>query len=142
MSDKPTSSSGYFMEKILPNDAAGGYFISSSIYGDMYLNFGILGVIFFCFLLGGFSARVDSIFIEHNMRRLPMFLIVYYYYYVLLRGDLQGSLSLVLLTAAVYFILKRLLGYISVIASKPDGHIIKTAIDSSCLISPKVTLSD
>lgn len=142
MPDKPTSSSGYFMEKILPNDAAGGYFISSSIYGDMYLNFGFLGVILFCLLLGGFSARIDLIFIEHNVRLLPMFLIIYYYYYVLLRGDLQGSLSLVLLTAAVYFILKKLIGYISVIASKPDGHIVKTVIDSPCLVSPKVSHSD
>lgn len=121
--DKPTSSGGFFMEKIHPADAAAGYFISSSIFGDMYLNFGLLGVVVFCFLLGTFSARMDSIFIEHDIGGLPTFLIVYYYYYVLLRGDLQGSLSLVILTAAVYLFLMRLLGSLAVIAPKPGGRI-------------------
>ena len=109
MPDKPTNSSGYFMQKLHPAYAEGGYFISTSIFGDMYLNFGIFGVVVFCFLLGMFSARMDSVIIKHDIGGLPAFLIVYYYYYILLRGDLQGSLTQVILTAVTYLFLRQML---------------------------------
>lgn len=140
--DKPTSSGGFFMENMYPAAAAAGYFISTSIFGDMYLNFGLLGVVIFCFLLGAFSARMDSIFIEHDIGGLPTFLIVYYYYYVLLRGDLQGSLSLVILTAAVYLFLKRPLGSLSGTALKPGGRILPPLTDSHSVTSLRLTRND
>lgn len=108
MLDKPTSSSGYFMEKLFPTEASAGYFISSSIFGDMFLNFGFLGVIVFCLLLGVYSARLDATFIQGNKSGLSSFLIVYYHYYILLRGDLQGSLSLIVLTVVMYLLFKNI----------------------------------
>lgn len=142
MPDKPTSSGGFFMEKLYPADAAAGYFISTSIFGDMYLNFGFLGVVVFCFLLGAFSARMDSIFIEHDIGGLPTFLIVYYYYYVLLRGDLQGSLSLVILTAAIYLFLRWPLGLLSGTAPKPGSRILPPLTDSHSGTSLRLTSYD
>jgi oligosaccharide repeat unit polymerase len=110
MPNKPVSSSEYVMRQLYPAEANAGYYMSTSIFGDMYLNYGYFGVIVFCALLGLYVARLDMFYTTNSFMGLPEYMIVYWHFYILMRGDLQGAVGYGMLTVIVYLVFKRYVG--------------------------------
>ena len=96
--DKPLNSSGYYGEQLKPQDSANGFFLAPSIYGDMFLNFGIAGTMLFTAAFGVFAARMDHIYLFMETKYIPIFLIVYYNFYSIMRNNSVESITSILIS--------------------------------------------
>lgn len=105
MPDKPMPSSGYYMYKLRPAEAQAGFFIAPSFFGDLYLNFGFIGVVAGCALIGWAWAKMDRVYLQGKVRGLWLFLLMFLYAYHVLRSNLADTLSFMLLTGFVYWLL-------------------------------------
>jgi hypothetical protein len=103
--DKPINSSAYQMERNDPRAYAAGFIVASTVFGDVYLNFGLAGTSLFVFLLGIATAKLDFAFRKERSGAAPAFLVAFYYAYVILRSDTANSVPLIVAVSAMYLIL-------------------------------------
>jgi hypothetical protein len=99
--DKPQNTSGYYNTEIHPEAASAGLMLAPTLFGVLYLNFGIVGVFLGVGLLGIFSGPIDAIVIYKKYHKIGLFVIVFSSYISLLRNDP----SVVLFNVIVIFIL-------------------------------------
>lgn len=107
--DKPINSGAYFSEKDDPESYYSGFMIPSSFFGDAYLNFGLLGTIIFCVILGYVFGILDKNYIKGNMQYLTSNIIVYYYFYPLIRDELSDAFFLIAMSLFIITLLNRFL---------------------------------
>jgi len=107
---KPINSGAYFMSVLHPAEFAANFALPPTLFGDAYMNFGTLGVVIACLLLGLVTARLDIACKRARLSMLPWFLIVYASFYDLLRSPLSESLAGILLTVAAWTVLRWALG--------------------------------
>jgi hypothetical protein len=124
--DKPISSSAFYMTQRDPGAFAAGYAIPVTVFGDALLNFGYGGALTAAMILGVLAGRLDRVLHGSSASNLPAFLIVYYNFYSLLRNDLANSLSVMLLTAGIFVLLRQYRALV---------HVVRR-IDSSDVPSP------
>ena len=91
--DKPVGSGHVLAEKI---EYVGFTNRAISLFGEGYINFGYLGIIFFTIILALFNSSMDSLYWKHNIKLKAisifyLFMIPLEFY--LLRGGLQASIS-------------------------------------------------
>ncbi len=108
MPEKPINSSAYYMNTLRSNESDEGFMLDTTFLGDLYLNFGYLGAILGCMLLGLLSSGFDARYFAGTLKFAPGYLILYCYYYAFLRSNISNSLILILLTMAMYLVLKRI----------------------------------
>lgn len=105
MPDKPINSGAYYMNALRSNEADEGFMLDTTFLGDLYLNFGYIGAIVGCMLIGVLSSGFDARYVAGSLKLSPFYMIMYYYFYVFLRSNISNSLVLVLLSAGVYILL-------------------------------------
>lgn len=105
---KPLNSGAYYMSVIRPAEYQAGFALPPTFFGDTFLNFGPMGSIVGCLLVGMASARLDVAYREPRLARLPWFLIVFVSYYSLLRSPLSETLASMLLTSLAFLALRAL----------------------------------
>lgn len=105
--EKPWNTSGYFMTTLYPDQFRAGFALPPTYMGDLYLNYGLLGVLGGIFLLGIFSGYIDGIVIYRQFRHFGLFLIVLTNYFSLLRNNIPDSVFGILIIAVIYFVAKR-----------------------------------
>jgi hypothetical protein len=108
--NKPINTGAYFMSVVRPAEFAAGFALPPTLFGDAYINFGMGGAVLACLLVGLVAARLDVSYKQGRLSRLPSFLIVYANFYALVRSPLSETLAGILLTAAAWAVLSRVLG--------------------------------
>ena len=129
---KPNNSGAYYMSKVRPLEFAAGYALPPTFFGDIFLNFGTVGAILGCLLLGFVAARLDVAYKEPQLSRIAWFLIVYANFYSLLRSPLSESLAGLLLTTLAWFALRQLVlgGALRRATPAVSGPLVRTATTS------------
>ncbi|HEX2272391.1 MAG TPA: hypothetical protein VHG90_00775 [Acidimicrobiales bacterium] len=105
--DKPINSGAYFMRVVRPDEFAQGYALPPTLFGDAFVNFGMVGSVLACLVVGLVAARLDVAYTEGRLSALPWFLIAFANFYALLRSPLSESLAGILLTTVVWLLLRR-----------------------------------
>ena len=121
MPDKPLNSSGYYTTQMRPKEAEGGFFLAPTIFGDIYLNFGLSGTLAFTNLLGFLVARLDRIYLHTDIKNLPIFLIIYYGFYSIIRNNSVESIAYLILAIACLNLLNILIN-IKQVPKAPYSH--------------------
>lgn len=103
---KPTNSAAFYATHYHPGEFAAGFVIAPTFWTALYLNFGYPGAIIGSFLLGMLTARIDRIFTRRRTQEVGWLLIFYWNYYLLLRQDVADTLAALLLTGAVYVVVR------------------------------------
>jgi oligosaccharide repeat unit polymerase len=106
---KPDNTSAFYDARYTPSAFAAGYSIAPSIFGDLYLNGGLIAVCAGCVILGAIAGRLDRLYDLGKAAVLPSYLLVYYFIYSILRDDLSISLAFLILTSAAYAVLTKIL---------------------------------
>jgi oligosaccharide repeat unit polymerase len=106
---KPPNSAAYLMEILYPDSFAAGYSLAPSIFGDLYLNFGLFGCMIGIFGFGAVSGFYDKAFIRLSIHALPGAAIFLFFYYKLLRQSLSDSAIELMITVLVLFLLRQIL---------------------------------
>jgi len=104
MPDKPINSGAYYMGVLRSDESERGFYLDTTFLGDIYLNFGYLGSIIGCCIMGLLCAGFDKKYLRGTLPYSPMYMIMFYYFYVILRSNLSNSLILILLTMAMYLL--------------------------------------
>ncbi|MCX6983443.1 MAG: oligosaccharide repeat unit polymerase [Lentisphaerae bacterium] len=105
--DKPYNSSGYFMTMLHPDQFQAGYALPPTYMGDLYLNFGLPGMLVGIVLLGAFTGRIDGIVIYRQFKHIGLFFIVFASYFTLLRNNIADSMFFLLVNVVLYFIVSK-----------------------------------
>ncbi len=120
---KPINSGAYYMSKVRPAEFAAGYALPPTLFGDAYLNFGMVGAVVACLLLGFIAARLDRAYKYGRLSCVPGFLLASVSVYGLLRNALSESLSAFILIGFAYLVSCRLLGI-----PRPDRAVAPTPV--------------
>ena len=105
--DKPINSGATISQLIQPSAYEAGFMLPAAYFGDLYLNFGIVGCIIGCLVLGSVCRFLDFNYINKNQYYLPHFVVFYYYFYPLVRNDISNSISLLFFVAIAVWVLER-----------------------------------
>ena len=105
--DKPLNSSAYYMKTYRQSEFDAGFMLAPSIFGDIYFNFGYIGCIVLCFLLGILFNFFDVTLFGHSLmfdssRSLSYLMIFYNSSYSFLRNNLADSTFAILITILMY----------------------------------------
>lgn len=100
--DKPHNTSAYYMQLVTPDAFEAGYQLAPSIYGDLYLNYGVTGCAAGCLLLAAAAAFLDRRFLDGSLRHLPLFVMVYANAYSIMRNNIADSLGILGLAVCSY----------------------------------------
>ncbi len=106
---KPINSGAYYMSKVRPAEFVAGYALPPTLFGDAYLNFGLVGPVGACLLLGFVAARLDRAYKYGRLSCVPGFLLASVNVYGLLRNALSESLSAIILIGVAYLLICRVL---------------------------------
>jgi len=106
--NKPYNSGGYFGWREHPHAAAYGFMTAETCFGDLYLNFGITGVLVGAVFIGLFAGAVDAIRLFGRVDRMGLFLTVLGSFPTLLRDNLSESLFFIGSTLLLYTIVRSL----------------------------------
>jgi oligosaccharide repeat unit polymerase len=99
MPDKPLNSSATYGYKYDPDSANKGFFMAPTIYGDIFLNFGYIGCILFCFLSGITLENFDIMILkERKYFYLPLYIMLFYNFYSIMRNNISDSLFSIMLS--------------------------------------------
>ena len=104
---KPITSQEYYMQRLRPQELRAGFSLAPSLFGVAYLNFGGPGVMLIVGLLGLLFAYADRGYVYGDPTLIPRYLIVATWFYSLLRDDLSTSVFSVVMTFAIYGLIRR-----------------------------------
>jgi hypothetical protein len=95
-------------------DNAGFYSVnvSSSLWTEGYVNFGVIGIFLFLFLFGRFAYLTDSSFKSNKTNKLQATIVASYFAsntFILLRGDLTTGTMYLQMLIVFTFIIKTLI---------------------------------
>jgi len=99
---KPQNSSGYVATVLHPEAFEAGFGIPPTYMGDLYLNFGIAGVLVGTLLIGFSAARVDGLTRWRGRADLGLFAVAFSFYPSLMRENLATTLFTVGVSLSVY----------------------------------------
>ena len=100
--NKPLNSGAYYMSVVRPKEFAAGYALPPTFFGDAYLNFGLAGAFIGSLALGLIAGRLDLVYRNMHLSRIPVFLLLFANFYSIMREPLSESLAGILLTIAVW----------------------------------------
>lgn len=100
--NKPLTTQEVYMRELRPVELARGFSLASSLFGALYINFGLLGTAICMTLVGSATAYYDETLAGRILRRVPAFLIVLTWSYSFFRDDVATSLFSILLTLGLY----------------------------------------
>ncbi|MHB8381101.1 MAG: hypothetical protein ACYDC3_02000 [Candidatus Binataceae bacterium] len=106
--DKPYNSGGYVAKHEHSAAAAAGLISAETYLGDLYLNFGIFGVLVGTALIGMFSGSTDAIVLYGRRDRLGRFLLILFYYFSLLRNNFSESIFMMGIALMLYMFARRI----------------------------------
>lgn len=104
---KPINSGATISKLLEPQAFEEGFMYPAAYFGDLYLNFGLLGCIAGCLVLGSVCRFLDFNYINKNSRFLPHFVVFYYYFYPIVRNDISNSVSVLIFVAVTVWVLER-----------------------------------
>jgi oligosaccharide repeat unit polymerase len=112
--DKPLNSSAYYMKTYRQAEFDAGFMLAPSIFGDMYLNFGYIGCVLMCIVLGYLFKIFDYTLFGNPLtlsssQVIPYLMIFYNSFYAFLRNNLADSIFTILLTIALHKVTKKLM---------------------------------
>jgi oligosaccharide repeat unit polymerase len=90
--DKPQNSGGYYMDLMYPDRFDAGFALAPTYLGDLFLNFGKIGVLAGTAILGLLTGVADSLVRRAPERYLGYYLVCLFYYVSVLRDALANSL--------------------------------------------------
>jgi oligosaccharide repeat unit polymerase len=102
--DKPQNSAGYVAQALNPIAFENGFAVPSTFAGDLYLNFGIIGVVFGTLFLGSYAGRIDRIAIRRDRQHAGLFILAFGSFPSLLRDSLSSTLFTVASWLVVYWL--------------------------------------
>ena len=94
---KPDNSTAYYAKEFDTDSFYAGFMMPLTIFGDLFLNFGIYISCFILFLLGCLVARVDLIYVNKETKNIDTYFIIFMSFYSFIRNDLPEGLVLILL---------------------------------------------
>jgi oligosaccharide repeat unit polymerase len=89
-----------------PDEATKGYYLAPTLFGDVFLNFGYLGIIFILFFFGFASGHIDRLYFEKNSQGIFIIFTTFYTYYSILRNNLSDSLFFIFMIYVFFKIIK------------------------------------
>jgi oligosaccharide repeat unit polymerase len=104
--EKPLNTSGYVMSVVFPDLFDAGFSLAPSIFGDLYMNFGLWGTLLGLFLLGAWSRHLDKLYTLGGVQQLAIPLLAVYFYYSILRNNLSDSFFFLLMAVVIYQVLR------------------------------------
>lgn len=100
--EKPDNTVVFYSKKYSPDAYERGMMLASTIFTDLYLNFGFVGTLIIITIIGLLIGYTDNIYFSGNINNMSFFLICYSLFYSFLRNNLSNSLSTFFLTIIVY----------------------------------------
>lgn len=111
--EKPINSTAYYSLRYEKDSFNEGFMIPSTIYGDLFLNFGLYFSLIIFSILGFLVRRLDLIYLTSNIYNLQFFLLVYLNFYGLLRNNLPEGLFPLIQGFILYYILNAIINSIT-----------------------------
>lgn len=105
--EKPYNTSGYFMTALYPDLFKAGFALPPTLMGDLYLNFGSIGLLLGILVFGTFTGRFDGIVVYRQTRYMGLYFLVFTGYVSLLRDNLADALFVLTTYVLLYFLVSK-----------------------------------
>lgn len=100
--EKPQNSVGYVAQTLNPTAFESGFTVPATFAGDLYLNFGLVGVILGSLALGAYAGRIDRIVVRKQRERVGLFILAFGNFPSLLRDSLAATVFNLAIILAAY----------------------------------------
>lgn len=103
--DKPINSTAYYSMRYDKENFDSGFMLPSTIYGDLFLNFGTYISMVIILFFGIWISYLDNIYITTGVSKIHIFIIIHTGFYGLIRNNLPEGIFSIVQSLILYFII-------------------------------------